>query len=173
MALIFRNATNSRLYLTVAYPNSGCSPVAYAKLGWYHVEPGQTRRPIGANVGGFTFYFYAEDVFGRRWNGPYFTQVPNTPFHWCWNLGCSTCRNLGFRRIDVPANFVDYTITLTMSPSQGNSKSGKIVTVLPSKLKKVKPLFIKPKALPSKLIKLKPLLSNRIALPSPIDRSRF
>lgn len=170
MGFNFRNNTNSTVYIAYAYQNSNCRPVTYAKIGWYRVEPGQTRQVWSGYAGGRTFYYFAEDVFGRTWNGPYFTQIPNQAFHWCWNTGCSTCRNLGFRRIDVPVFYADYTINLLLTSSQGKSKSGNILTALPSKLKKVKPLLIKPMALPSKRKRGKPILSNHMALPSKLKR---
>ncbi|MFS0573198.1 DUF1036 domain-containing protein [Brevibacillus sp. 179-C8.2 HS] len=132
MGLYFRNNTNSTVFVAYAYENFSCSPVNYAKRGWYRIEPGQTRLVRSGHVGGRTYYYYAEGG-GRRWAGNNFTQVPRTSFHWCWNRGCTTCRNLGFRRFFIGALNFNFTITLTTSTSQVNARTGDTLIVLPTR----------------------------------------
>ncbi|AJS60623.1 DUF1036 domain-containing protein [Paenibacillus sp. IHBB 10380] len=166
MSLYFRNSTNASVYVAYAYQDSSCRPVTYTKIGWYRVDPGQTRLVWNGYVGGRTFFYYAEDAFRRQWSGSYFTQLPNQAFQWCWNTGCTTCRNLGFSRIDISVIYANFTINLTTSSSQGVAKSGNIHTALPTKSIKGKPVLRRtPKVMPSNLEKGKPILVNRIILP--------
>lgn len=123
MGLFFRNNTNRTVYVAYGYLNFDCGPVTYAKRGWYRIDPGQTRLVRRGYVGGRTYYFYAEDAFGRRWSGAYFTDVPQQAFNWCWNTGCTTCRNVGFRRFRVGALRYNYTITLSAGTSRSTSKT--------------------------------------------------
>lgn len=172
MSFYIRNLTNSRLYVAFGYRNTNCSPVVYAKIGWYTLDPGQIRQLASGFSGGQTYYLYAEDAFGRRWGGPYFTQVPNTAFHWCWNTGCSTCRSVGFDREDVPPTSFNHIVSFAFGSGRGKSKSGNNVTLWPSNLKNVKPRFIKPMTMSSKQKKVRVLSNSRVALPSKLKRKQ-
>ncbi len=76
MGVNFRNSTNAAIFLVFAYPDFSCTPVNYSKAGWFRVNPGQTIQVWSGFAGGNTFFYYAEDDFGRTWRGSYFTQVP-------------------------------------------------------------------------------------------------
>ncbi|MEW9673474.1 DUF1036 domain-containing protein [Ammoniphilus sp. 3BR4] len=142
MGLIFRNRTNSTVDVAYAYYESNCRSkggVTYIKTGWFPVGPGRSRQVWSGWAGGRTFFFYAESVKGVTWGGNYFTQVPDDPFRWCWNTGCSTCTNVGFGRVDVGTFDFNQYIDLTAIRSQAKPKSGNILVAVPTKLKEVKP----------------------------------
>lgn len=139
MGLLFRNSTGSTVYVSYAYYDPSCRPVTYAKVGWFRVFPGQQVQVWSGYAGGQTFYYYAESVSGRRWGGPYFTQVPDFAYRWCWNTGCTVCTNVGFGRVDVGLIYFNQIINLTSVSSQAKSKAGNVLNVSPTKLKKVKP----------------------------------
>lgn len=174
MGLNFRNSTSSTVYVAIGYLNYGCSPVTYAKIGWYRLFPGETRQVWSGYAGGRTFFYYAEDSFGRSWSGAYFTQVPNQAFHLCWNAGCFPCRNLGFRRIDISIFYRDYTVNLVSSSSRSSSKQGNILMALPSKQDMSKPKFRKmpTMARTKNLKKGTPVFANRMALPRKLKRKK-
>lgn len=69
MGLNFRNSTNAAIFVVFAYPDFSCTPVNYSKTGWYRVNPGQTVQLWSGYAGGNTFFYYAEDDFGREWRG--------------------------------------------------------------------------------------------------------
>lgn len=166
MGLNFRNTTGATVYVAYAYLNFNCRPVTYAKIGWYRVDPGQTVQVWSGFAGGHTFFYYAEDLFGRVWSGSYFTQVPRTGFHWCWDTRCATCRTVGMRRIYVDLFNADFTINLISSTSKGVSKLRNVHNALPTKRHTGKPIVRKtPVSLPRRRIKGKPLLANRVRLP--------
>ena len=165
MGFNFRNSTSSPVYIAFGYPNSGCGPVNYAKIGWYRVDPGQTRQVRSGYVGNQTFYYYAEDAFGRRWSGPYFTDLPQQAFHWCWNTGCTTCRYLGMRSVSVPLFYFDYTVNLISTSSKGKIISRYVRNALPSKRGAISSIKKTPVNLPKKVVKGKQILKNRVSLP--------
>lgn len=112
MGVNFRNSTNAAIFLVFSYPDFSCTPVNYSKAGWFRVNPGQTIQVWSGFAGGNTFFYYAEDDFGRTWRGSYFTQVPENAFDWCWDTGCTTCRNVGLRRIAVSPFVLNYNYRL-------------------------------------------------------------
>ncbi|MEC4566028.1 DUF1036 domain-containing protein [Paenibacillus sp. CMAA1739] len=170
MGLNFRNSTNAAIYIAYAYPNSSCSPVNYAKIGWYRVDPGQTIEVWSGYAGGNTFYYYAESSFGRTWSGSYFTQLPSQAFHWCWNVGCTTCRNLGMRRIPISSIYANYTINLITSTSQSAPQAGNTRLALPSKQSTKDSLIVRIPRKAKKLKQGKPLSSKRIAVPTKLRK---
>ncbi|WP_431091349.1 DUF1036 domain-containing protein [Paenibacillus sp. 8b26] len=170
MGLNFRNSTNAAIYVVYAYPNFSCSPVNYAKIGWYRVDPGQTREVWNGYAGGNTFYYYAESSFGRTWAGTYFTQIPEQSFHWCWNVGCTTCRNLGLRRVPVSVIYANYTINLITSTSQSSTESNNVRTALPTKQKAGESLVVRIPKTAKKLKKGAPVTLNRRSFPEKLRR---
>ncbi|TKH45947.1 DUF1036 domain-containing protein [Paenibacillus sp. FSL R10-2782] len=170
MGLNFRNSTNAPIYVAYAYPNFSCSPVNYAKIGWYRVDPGQTREVWKGYAGGNTFYYYAESSFGRTWSGSYYTQIPNQAFHWCWNVGCTTCRNLGMRRIPVSSIYANYTIDLVTSTSQRATQSDNVRTALPSKQSKEESLVVRTPKAAKKVKQGTPITLNRRVFPEKLRR---
>lgn len=60
MGLNFRNSTSETIFVAYAYPDFSCSPVNYATIGWYRIEPGQSRQVWSGYAGGNTFFYYAE-----------------------------------------------------------------------------------------------------------------
>ncbi|WP_229696122.1 DUF1036 domain-containing protein [Paenibacillus albidus] len=171
MGLNFRNSTNATVFVAYAYPNFNCSPVNYAKIGWYRIEPGQTREVWSGFAGGNTFFYYAESSFGRTWPGAYFTQLPTQAFHWCWNTGCTTCRNLGMRRIQVGSTIANYTVVLITSSSQRQSGLSHLRTELPTSRKAGRPLLRRVPKRAGKMAKGRAVSQRRVSLPRKIRRS--
>lgn len=165
MGLYFENHTNRTVYVAYAYPNFGCGPVNYAKIGWYPIEPGRRRLVWNGYAGGNTFYYYAEDGFGRAWTGRFFTDLPRQTFHWCWNARCATCRYLGMRGVAVPILYYDFTIRLVVSGFQRKPTSGATRYALPTGKKAIVALRQTPKL--GKTIKRgkgKPITTGRVSL---------
>lgn len=163
MGLNFRNSTNAAIFVAYAYPDFSCSPVNYSKAGWFRVNPGQTIQVWSGFAGGNTFFYYAEDHFGREWRGSYFTQIPQQAFNWCWDTGCTTCRNLGLRRVTVGPFVLNHTIDFITSGSQRKPTSGNLRTTLPTRTKEEQPILRRVPATPKRLKQGKPLLQKRIA----------
>ncbi|MDR6778446.1 hypothetical protein J2W98_002723 [Paenibacillus peoriae] len=163
MGLNFRNSTNAAIFVVFAYPDFSCTPVNYSKAGWYRVNPGQTIQVWSGFAGGNTFFYYAEDDFGREWRGTYFTQVPENAFNWCWDTGCTTCRSVGLRRIAVSPFVLDYTINFVTSSSQRKPASSTLRMTLPSKATQEKPILRRVPTTPKRLKQGKTLLQKRIA----------
>lgn len=166
MGLYFRNTTGFTLYVAFAYPDFGCSPVNYSKAGWYRLVPGQTVEVWSGFAGGTTFYYYAENSSVTRvWSGSYYTDVPNQAFDWCWDTGCTTCRNVGFRRFRVPLTSLNHIVTLATSSSQGRSNP-RTTIALPTKASKGRPILRrKISHQPLRRVKGKVRLANRRSLP--------
>lgn len=137
MGFSFRNGTNAPLFISFGYFNLFCRPTTFVKVGWYRVDPGQTREVFSGFVGGQTFYYYAEDAFGRRWSGPFFTDVPVTPYRWCWDVRCSTCRRVGFRGIRLGLLTANFTLTLTAIRSAGQNGAFALPSKRISTLRKI------------------------------------
>jgi hypothetical protein len=117
MGLYFANSTGERVWVVFAYPDDDrvCDAdgfsVDYFKKGWFSVEPGAEIKVYSGWVGGDAWFYYAEaDDFSPVWSGEHFTDVPNSAFDNCWELGFSSARRLGFRRIRPGAEFMDYTV---------------------------------------------------------------
>ncbi|WP_254329635.1 DUF1036 domain-containing protein [Paenibacillus sp. MZ03-122A] len=113
MSLFFTNNTSNTIYAAYAYPDSDCHPMNYSKMGWYRLEPGDTREIWSGSVGGTTFYYYAEDHSRNTWRGTYRTRLPrNTShdFHWCWNDSRGSSRRVGMRRLAIDSSVENYTV---------------------------------------------------------------
>jgi hypothetical protein len=114
MALYFRNSTNRTLWIVYAYYSPGCPGVTWAKKGWYKNLPENTVNVRSGFAGGQTFFYFAHDDAGREWSGEFSTQVPSNAFEWCWEVGSTTARTVGFRQVGpIDSSFTDYTVTLT------------------------------------------------------------
>ncbi|PNQ78793.1 DUF1036 domain-containing protein [Paenibacillus sp. F4] len=136
MSLYFTNSTSNTIYVAYAYPNSDCHPISYAKIGWYRIEPDDTREVWSGSVGGTTFYYYAEDHSGNTWSGTYRTRLPrNTSrsFHWCWSYSSGSSRRLGLRRLPIGDSIVNFTLEFVTSTSKSKPASKTTRTALPSK----------------------------------------
>ncbi|WP_025676752.1 DUF1036 domain-containing protein [Paenibacillus polymyxa] len=123
MGFYVRNSTPNPISVAVGYYDSGCSPITYAKRGWYRIEPGRRAFLVAGSAANQTFYVYGHDSFGNWWGGNFYTDVPREAFTRCWIAGCQGqgCRNVGFDEINV-GNFDNYTLNLVDS-TQGASKS--------------------------------------------------
>lgn len=135
MSLYFTNSTSNTIYVAYAYPNSDCHPISYAKIGWYRIEPDDTREVWRGSVGGTTFYYYAEDHSGNTWSGTYRTRLPrNTSrsFHWCWNYSSGSSRRVGMRRLAIDSSVDNYTVEFSRT-NQSLLSTKKTRRALPSK----------------------------------------
>ncbi|WP_083837541.1 DUF1036 domain-containing protein [Paenibacillus sp. Aloe-11] len=135
MSLYFTNSTNYTIYAAYAYPSSSCSS-NYSKMGWYRIEPGDTRRVWRGSVGGNTFYYYGENNYGDEWSGTYYTRLPNGTnrnFHWCWNYSSGSTRQVGLRRLPIDSSVDDYTVEFSSSTSQRKPATKTTRTALPFK----------------------------------------
>ncbi|QYK65786.1 hypothetical protein KAI36_00922 [Paenibacillus sp. S02] len=136
MSLFFTNNTSNTIYAAYAYPDSDCHPTNYSKMGWYRIEPGDTREVWSGSVGGTTFYYYAEDHSGNTWSGTYRTRLPrstSSDFHWCWNYSSGSSRRVGMRRLPIDDSIVNFTLEFITSTSKSKPASKTTRTALPSK----------------------------------------
>jgi hypothetical protein len=50
----------------------------------------------------------------RKFIGPEFNYAPSNAFEWCWDVGSTTARTVGFRQVGpIDSSFTDYTVNLT------------------------------------------------------------
>ena len=115
MGLYFKNNTNEKLWVAYAYHSPGCEGgVDWAKKGWYGINPGGTVKVYSGWVGGDKFFFFAEaDDLSPSWAGRFFTPLPWNAFDWCWNTGSTNARTLGLRKLEIPWQYMDWTVGLT------------------------------------------------------------
>jgi hypothetical protein len=121
MGLYFKNETQETLWIVFARPdpdhvcdNDGFT-VDYFKRGWYSVAPGAEVKVYSGWVGGDAWFYYAEaDDFSPVWSGDFAAAVPDHAFDACWEVGYSTGRRLGFRRVRPGAEIMDYTVRLRL-----------------------------------------------------------
>ncbi|WP_342419545.1 DUF1036 domain-containing protein [Paenibacillus sp. FSL H8-0168] len=134
MSLFFTNNTSNTIYAAYAYPSSDCHPTNYSKMGWYRIEPGDTREVWSGSVGGTTFYYYAED-HSNSWRGTYRTRLPrstSSDFHWCWNYSSGSSRQVGMRRLSIDSSVDSYTVEFGRT-SQSQLSTKTTHKALPSK----------------------------------------
>ncbi|WP_081317628.1 DUF1036 domain-containing protein [Paenibacillus polymyxa] len=134
MSLFFTNNTSNTIYAAYAYPDSDCHPMNYSKMGWYRLEPGDTREVWSGSVGGTTFYYYAEN-HSNRWRGTYRTRLPRSTdhdFHWCWNDSSGSSRRVGMRRLAIDSSVDNYTVEFSRT-NQSLLSTKKTRRALPSK----------------------------------------
>ncbi|MEK5235639.1 DUF1036 domain-containing protein [Paenibacillus sp. FSL L8-0470] len=162
MGLNFRNSTSETIFVAYAYPDFSCSPVNYATIGWYRIEPGQSRQVWSGYAGGNTFFYYAESD-SYTWSGGYYTEIPNDAFNQCWDSDCNDCRELGFRRIPVRSSVRNYTVVLISSSSRSKKGLIHLRTALPTKPGKRLTRRVPLKA--RKLAPGRPVLAKRRAVP--------
>lgn len=130
----FTNNTSNTIYAAYAYPDSDCHPMNYSKMGWYRLEPGDTREVWSGSVGGTTFYYYAEN-HSNRWRGTYRTRLPRSTdhdFHWCWNDSSGSSRRVGMRRLAIDSSVDNYTVEFSRT-NQSLLSTKKTRRALPSK----------------------------------------
>ena len=109
---MFRNGTNVRVWVAIAYSSPGCDGQDWAKKGWWAIDPGGTATVRGGASNGAKYFWYAETADGRRWSGDFFTQLPNRAFDWCWNTGSTDSAVRGLSKLVVPVLSVNHTIVL-------------------------------------------------------------
>ncbi|SMF85194.1 Uncharacterized membrane protein [Paenibacillus uliginis N3/975] len=123
MGFYVRNSTPNPIYVAVGYYDSDCSPITYAKSGWYRITPGRRSLIVTGSAANRSFYVYGHDSFGNEWSGNFYSYVPSTAFTMCWIESCqgAGCRRVGFDKVDV-GNFENHTLNLVDS-TQGASNS--------------------------------------------------
>lgn len=114
MGLYFHNNHNEKIFVAFAFVHQGCEGgVNWEKKGWYGINPGGTTKVWTGWVGGSKFFYFAEaSDRSPAWSGQFFTQMPPRAFSWCWNTGSTDSRNLGLRKIEIGAQFLDHTVNL-------------------------------------------------------------
>lgn len=162
MGLRFRNSTSETVFVAYAYPNFNCTPINYATIGYYRIEPGQTREVWRGHAGGNTFFYYAESD-SYTWSGDYYTEIPYEAFHQCWDSDCNDCRELGFRRIPVGSSVRNFTVVLISSSSRSKKGLPHLRTALPTK--PGKPIVRRVPLKARKLTPGRPVSVNRRAVP--------
>jgi hypothetical protein len=115
MGFYFKNNRQEVIWVVFGYPREGCEGgVDYGKKGWYRLAPGDVAKVYTGWAGSDAYFYYAEaDDLSPKWSGRYFTDVPLNAFDLCWNLGVSgAATRLGFRRVHVDYDIMDYTLGL-------------------------------------------------------------
>jgi uncharacterized membrane protein len=111
--LRFCNHYNSTVWVAVIYYSPNCPDGGdWAKKGWWRMDPGQCKVPIGGDLNNRWYYFFAEAADGSFWAGDISTQCPQRVFDWCLNTGSTDSRELGFRPIDT-GPYSNYTVNLS------------------------------------------------------------
>lgn len=111
--LQFCNRYHSTVWVAIIYHRPNCPDGGdWAKKGWWRIEPGQCKVPIGGNLPNRYYYFFAEAADGAFWAGTLATQAPQRVFDWCLNTGSTDSRTLGFRQLDTGATEPDCIVDL-------------------------------------------------------------
>lgn len=111
----FWSYTNFRLTLVVAVSDDGCHGIMkYRKVGFYDLEPGQTRWLWSGSFKNRPFFWYAE-VIGNpdyKWGGNHNTHVPYQAFNRCWEETSTDGKFVGMR-MSQGGSDDDYTQPIT------------------------------------------------------------
>lgn len=114
------NKTENKIYVAVASLSGDCV-IDYCSeriQGWWNIEPGDCKTPIGANLdtsGDTDYYYYAEDSQGGTWTGGLPLCVdPQNAFDYTYREddACVTNSKKNFKRIATDQSS-DYTLSLT------------------------------------------------------------
>ncbi len=109
----FTNATGATLYVAYMRLDYNCQTECgdpWDVLGWINLDPGETETRANPTENRW-FYFYAEDVNGLVWSGPYVAEVTQARFEKCTCLGVivqngeatNPYHDVGFRELDTDA----------------------------------------------------------------------
>jgi uncharacterized membrane protein len=114
------NKTQSKLSVAVAVMSGDCDIDWCSERiqGWWNIEPGDCKTPIGAALdtsGDTDYYYYAEDSQGGTWTGSLPLCV-DSQYEFDYNdreeSACVSNTKKNFRRIKTE-NSSDYTLSLT------------------------------------------------------------
>lgn len=85
----FTNSAGAKMYVAYMRLDYGCKSECgdpWDVLGWIGLNPGETKARANPTKNKY-FYYYAEDVNGRYWAGPYVAEVSDSKFEKCTCLG--------------------------------------------------------------------------------------
>ena len=113
----FQNSYGKTVWVAVEYGNSGCNLPGignWENVGWYRLDPGQSRR-LFTTTSRYA-YWYADAADGASWSGYYSGKVnPYYAYDYCTSVD-SYATDHGMRQIDLGgSNLFDptsYTVTL-------------------------------------------------------------
>lgn len=109
----FTNSHGKKIYVAYMRLDYNCQNECgdpWDVLGWISLDPGQTQSRSNPTENKW-FYYYAEDVDGAVWAGPYVAEVTQARFEKCTCLGVSVVNgdstnpydDVGFRELDTDA----------------------------------------------------------------------
>jgi hypothetical protein len=101
----FENATGATINVAYMRVDHSCGSLCgdpWDVRGWVVLAPGQIQTRANPTENRW-FYYYAEDVNGAVWNGPYVAEVRYARFNKCTCLGVipNPYFDVGFRELDT------------------------------------------------------------------------
>lgn len=115
MTLRIRNEYREEVWAAIMYPSQYCQQnqgVSWAKKGWWHLNPGETKTVLGGDMSAdWTYYFHANAPDGTNWGSEIETPCPNEIFDWCDNTSSTTSVMRGFDGAN--SNSGELTVRLT------------------------------------------------------------
>lgn len=115
--LAFTNLTQVEINVAIMWYTPNCPDGGdWSKAGWYILAPGQNKQVFDGDLHDINrnWLFFAEDLEGRIWAGPFVRAVPPTAFDWCEWTASTASRDVGFRLQDIGDND-DVTINIRRS----------------------------------------------------------
>jgi uncharacterized membrane protein len=109
------NKSQDEAWVAILYYNPGCrneDGSIYAKKGWWHLNPGETKTVLGGSMRQeASYYIQAHKLNGSTWgNKDTVESCPNERFDWCSRTSSNTSREYGFS--EVYSRTSDHTTSL-------------------------------------------------------------
>jgi len=120
MALHFRNRYSDTIWIAFLYGDSGCTPTAFRKLGWWHVPSGQTFNAWNTDLRNVNRHaaFYAEASGGATWSGTGndWYKISDKKFNQCFDDNSNCNKQPDFVPLDFNGNS---DMTVVLGPAKG------------------------------------------------------
>jgi uncharacterized membrane protein len=114
MVLRVHNAYHTEVWVAYLYPSTFCSQnhgTSWAKAGWWHLNPNETKIVLGGDLSSkWMYYIHAHSSDGTEWGSYTYEYCPSQRFDWCTNISSNTSIKRNFD--EVYSNKPDKTINL-------------------------------------------------------------
>jgi hypothetical protein len=94
------NRSRHEAYVAMLYRNEGCG-TKWAKKGWWHLNPGETKTILGSDMRQDTvYYLHAHTPNGLTWGTEATrTPCPSQAFNWCDNVSSTSAKVRSFYEV--------------------------------------------------------------------------
>jgi Protein of unknown function (DUF1036) len=101
----FENATGAKIFVAYSPMDPDCGSACgypWITCGWVVLDPGETETRPNPTKNTW-FYYYAEDVNGNVWNGPFVAEVTDAAFCKCdcYPVNGNLYYDVGFDELDT------------------------------------------------------------------------